>query len=350
VRRKAFVVPALRPALLAIATSAFLVLAAPATALRVELLRSVGSLPPHIVGLFEEAIDFEQAPSGVYYVFDRRAHSVYTIDPARTGARKAVDIGQEAGRIIQPAGFDVGPDASFVVGDVPRARQRVQTFSATGDRLTGFFLPGEPAARITIGNQMLNGISSIQHAGQTLLISHPESGALITEYSLSGYALRSMGQLRQTGYEQERDLHIALNAGLPLVDPTGGYFYVFLAGRPIFRKYDANGSLVFERLIQGGELDDFLASQPTRWPRRKIEDREVPFVNPVVRTAAVDPEGQLWIAFANAYTYVFDAQGDKIRTVQFSGAGMINPTSLSFTRSGRLLVTPGCYEFDPRQR
>ena len=213
-----------------------------------------------------------------------------------------------------------------------------------------FFLPGEPAARITIGNQMLNGISSIQHAGRTLLISHPESGALFTEYSMGGYASRSIGQMRQTGYEQERDLHVAMNAGLPLLDRSGGYFYVFLAGRPVFRKYDANGALVFERLIQGLELDDFLASQPTRWPRRRIEDREVPFVNPIVRAAAVDPQGQLWIAFANGYTYVFDAQGDKTRTVQFIGAGTINPTSLSFAPNGRLLVTPGCYEFDPRQR
>jgi sugar lactone lactonase YvrE len=327
-----------------------LAIATPATALRVELLRSVGSLPPHIVGLFEEAVAFEQAPTGVYYVFDRRGHSVYTIDAARTGARKAVDIGQEAGRIIQPAGFDVAPDGSFVVADVPRAQQRVQTFSATGDRLSGFFLPGEPAARITIGNQMLNGISSVQHAGRTLIISHPEGGALFTEYSTGGYAMRSIGQLRQTGYEQERDLHVAMNAGLPLLDRNGGYFYVFLAGRPVFRKYDANGSLVFERLIQGIELDDFLASQPTRWPRRKIEDREVPFVNPIVRAAAVDPQGQLWIAFANGYTYVFDAQGDKTRTIQFSGAGMLSPTSLSFAPNGRLLVTPGCYEFDPRQR
>ena len=323
---------------------------APAGAQRADVLRSVGSLPPHIVGLFEAAASFQQAPNGVYYVFDRRAHSIYTIDPARTGARKAVDIGQEAGRIIQPAGFDVAADGSFVVADVPRAQARVQTFSATGDRLGGFFLPGEPAARITIGNQMLNGISSIQHTGSTLLISHPESGALFTEYSLGGYAMRSVGQLRQTGYEQERDLHIAMNAGLPLVDPTGGYFYVFLAGRPMFRKYDANGSLVFERYIQGRELDGFLEAQPTRWPRRKVEDREVPFVAPVVRTAAVDPQGQLWIVLVVGYTYVYDAQGDKARTVQFSGAGMINPTSLSFTRSGRLLVTPGCYEFDPRQR
>jgi hypothetical protein len=324
---------------------------APAVSLlRSDVLRSVSALPPQIVGLFEEAIAFQQAPTGVYYVFDRRAHSIYTVDPARTAARKAVDIGQEAGRIIQPAGFDVAPDGSFVVADVPRGRQRVQTFSAAGDRLAGFFLPGQPAARITIGNLMLNGVSSIQHAGSTLLISHPESGALFTEYSLAGYAMRSIGTLRQTGFEQDRELHLAMNAGLPVIDPTGGYYYVFLAGRPVFRKYDAKGAVVFERLMQGRELDAFLESQPTTWPRRKVEDREVPFVSPVVRAAAVDPQGQLWVALSAGYTYVFDEQGDKVRTVQFSGAGIVNPTSLSFTRSGRLLVTPGCYEFDPKAR
>ena len=321
-----------------------------AALLKSDVLRAVASLPPHIVGLFEEPVSFQQAPTGVYYVFDRRAHSIFTIDPARTAARKAVDIGQEAGRIIQPFGFDVAPDGSFVVADMPRGRQRVQTFSSAGDRLGGFFLPGQPAARVTIGNQVLNGVSSIQHTGTTLLISHPESGALFTEYSLAGYAQRSVGTLRQTGYEQDRELHLAMNAGLPLVDPTGGYFYVFLAGRPMFRKYDAKGALVYERLVQGRELDEFLEQQPTRWPRRQVEDREVPFVSPVVRAAAVDPQGQLWITFAVGYTYVFDADGDKVRTVQFSGAGMVVPTSMSFTRSGRLLITPGCYEFDPTVR
>ena len=49
------------------------------------------------------------------------------------------------------------------------------------------------------------------------------------------------------------------------------------------------------------------------------------------------------------YTYVYDTHGDKARTVQFSAAGIIGPTSLFFTRSGHILVTPGCYEFDPRR-
>jgi hypothetical protein len=320
-----------------------------AVALQTDVLRSVASLPPHIVGLFEEPASFQQAPTGVYYVFDRRGHSVYTIDPARTFARKAVDIGQEPGRIIEPFGFDVAPDGSFVVGDAPRGRQRVQTFSATGDRLGGFFLPGQPVAHVTVGNRILNGLSSIQHTGMTLLLSHPESGALITEYSLSGYAMRSIGQLRPTGYEQDRDLHVVMNSGWPLVDPTGGYYYVFMAGRPMFRKYDARGGLVYERLIQGRELDAFLEQLPTKWPRRKVEDREVPFVTPTIHAAAVDPHGQLWLTLTVGSTYVFDPQGDKVRTVQFYGAGPINPSSLSFTRSGKLLVTPGCYEFEPQR-
>jgi hypothetical protein len=73
----------------------------------------------------------------------------------------------------------------------------------------------------------------------------------------------------------------------------------------------------------------------------------VPLVRPLIRTAAVDRTGQLWISLATPLTYVFDAQGDKVRTVQFVGAGPLSPTSLFFTRENRLLVTPGCYEFDP---
>jgi hypothetical protein len=320
----------------------------PDAALRVEMLRSTGSLPPHIVGSYEEAINFQQAASGTYFVFDRRGHTVHTVDAAKTMTRKILEIGQEDGRVIQPTGFDVTADGRFVVADVPRSQQRVQTFDRTGKLLTGFFLPGTPAARVVLGNIMLNGASSVQHTGSTLLISHPESGALFTEYSPGGYAQRSIGRLRTTGFEDDREVHIAMNAGLPLVDPTGGFYYVFITGRPIFRKYSDTGAFVFERHIEGTELDSLLESQPTRWPRRRVQDREVPLVTPVIRAAAVSPTGELWISLGVPFTYVYNTDGDKVRTVQFTGAGLISPTSLSFSRTGKLLVTPGCYEFDPK--
>jgi len=51
------------------------------------------------------------------------------------------------------------------------------------------------------------------------------------------------------------------------------------------------------------------------------------------------------VSFVLPYTYVYDAEGEKLRTVQFRAAGVIAATSLAFPGGGRVLVTPGCYEF-----
>ncbi len=334
---------------LAVVLLLFLI-AQPHAALQVDVLRSVGGLPAHVAGLFDEPAAFQQAASGYYFVFDRRGHAVYIVDPDRANARRIVDIGQEEGKIIQPGGFDMAADGSFVVADVPRAQERIQIFGPGALRTGGFFIAGRAVPQVILGSVAVTGASSLQYSGGSVFISEPARGALMTEYSASGIAQRTIGRLRNTGYEQERDLHLAMNAGLPLIDPTGGFFYVFLAGQPAFRKYDAGGALLFERHVEGREIDDLLASQPTRWPTRRVEDREVPFVQPLIRAAAVDPQGQLWISMIVPYTYVYDTSGDKTRTVQFSAAGIISPTSLFFTRTGRILVTPGCYEFDPNRR
>jgi hypothetical protein len=318
-----------------------------AAAARIETLRPAGALPPYITGIFEEPIAFQQVASGYYFVFDRRAHAIYTVNPERTMARKVVDIGQEAGRIIQPTGFDTTATGSFVVADVPRGQERLQIFGPGVMRTGGFFLPGRSAPQVFLGSYAVTGISSLQFDGKSIFISEPERGSLVTEYSLGGVPQRTIGRLRDTGFAQDRDLNLAMNAGLPLIDPTGGFFYVFLTGQPMFRKYDASGTLVFERHIEGREIDGLLASQPTKWPTRRVEDREVPFVQPVIRTAAVDAHGELWISLAVPFTYVYDSEGDKTRTLQFSGAGVISPTSFFFTSTGHLLVTPGCYEYDP---
>lgn len=100
---------------------------------------------------------------------------------------------------------------------------------------------------------------------------------------------------------------------------------------------------MFERAIQGREIDPVIDAIPDRWPRRAAT--ELPLVTPAVRTAAVDRTGKLWVSFVLPYTYVYDGSGEKIRTVQFRGAGIIAPSSLWFNAAGGVLVTPGCYEF-----
>ena len=316
-------------------------------AIKPDTIRSVSAVPPHIAGQFRNSLGFQQSKDGQYYVFDQRAHTVFTIDATMTTSRQVVMIGAEAGRIIDPTAFAVEPDGTFVVADAPNGRERIQIFSAAGFRIGGFMLPGRMQTRVTLGDVVLNGIGTLQYTGRSILMSQPETGALIAEYTLQGNVNRLIGTVRATGHEGDRDLHVALNSGIPLVDPRGGFWFVFQTGLPVFQKYDAEGRLTFERRIQGPEVDPVVAALPTTWRRRKIDDHEVPLVPPNVRAAAVDAAGNLWISFVAPYTYVYDADGDKIRALQLRGAGTVAPSSLFFGRNGHLLVTPGLLTFTP---
>jgi len=311
------------------------------------ILKSVAAVPPDIAGRFRDPAAFQQSASGQYFVFDRRGHTVYGLDESQKDVWQIVEIGAEPGRIIDPTAFSVAPDGTFVVADAPNNRERVQIFTPAGFRIGGFLIPGRATPRITLNNMVIGGIGSLQYTGRSILMSQPHEGGLISEYTLAGGVNRLIGALRHTGHEDDRDLHLALNTGLPLVDPTGGFFFVFQTGEPVFRKYDSAGKLLYERFIQGREIGDFVGSLPNTWPRRKTSDGELPVVPPTIRAAAVDRAGQLWISFVVPYTYVFDAAGDKVRTLQFRGAGITSPGSFFFDRRGRLITTPGLYEFQP---
>ena len=308
------------------------------------VLRSTGGLPAPVVGRFREAVVFQQAPDGAYLVFDRRAQTVSRID-ADGAVTTLVEIGPERGRILGASAFDLGPTGRFVVADAPGGQERVQLFDLDGTRLGGFTLPGRAAPRITIGDLVLNGVGSLDFTGRSILMSQPELGGLATEFSLNGQPFHTFGVFRRTGHEEDRDVHLALNTGLPLTDPRGGFYFVFQAGLPVFRKYDERGELVFERHIESRELDPIVAALPTRWPRREDGAGRIPIVPPTVRTAAVDPDGNLWVALTIGSVYVYDGNGEKIRTLRLRGAGPVFPTSLFFASASRLLVTPGAYEF-----
>ena len=319
-------------------------LAVGTAALDVEERRSIGGLPAHVAGAFDEMAACHLTRSGEYLVFDRRAHAVSTVARGADAPTKIVQIGSEVGRIIRPSAFDSAPNGTFVVADSPGNQHRIQIFSDTGSDQGGFTLGGRHTPQITLGDLVLSGIGSLQYTGESILISQPDIGALVTEYQLNGVPRRTFGQLRPTGQEKDPAIHAALNAGLALPIPKGGYYFVFVSGVPMFRKYDNAGALVFERHIEGLEIDQQLKSLPTTWPRRA--GGEFAIVPAAIRTAAVDPAGNLWVSLPGPYTYVYDSAGDKRRTLQFRAAGIVAPTSFFFTRSGRVLITPGCYAFE----
>jgi hypothetical protein len=221
----------------------------------------------------------------------------------------------------------------------------VQIFLPSGSTLRGFRLPGRPVPRVTLRTLVLSGLAAIEYTGRSILISQPENGAVITEYAVDGQPRRSFGDLRRTGHESDADVHLAMNSGLVIANPGGGFYFVFLSGVPQFRKYDDGGRLVFERHVEDVELDRFVQALPTTWKRQKTDVGEVPVVLPSILAAAADRRGNLWISTAVGVTFVYDGNGEKRRAVQFRAGGAIAPTAMSFTSGGRLLVTPGCYAF-----
>src|SRR5437660_10712692 len=164
----------------------FLLLLSPFAALKPDVLQPTGAIPAFIAGRFREAAGFQQSASGQYFVFDRRSHVVFGVDAEQSSAWEIVHIGGEEARIIDPTAFAVEPNGTFVVADAPTGRERIQIFTPAGFRIGGFLLPGRLKARVVFDGSVLNGIGSLQYTGTSILLSQPETGALVAESDLNG--------------------------------------------------------------------------------------------------------------------------------------------------------------------
>ena len=322
---------------LALATTGF---AHPAA----DVLQAVAAAPAHVVTKFDDEAAFAVTRDGEYVVLDRRGHGVYVFDAAGANVRRIVSAGIGPGELFQPLALALNADDLIAVADSPNGLDRVQYFASNGMRVGGFYLPLAPQPRLTAPNMLLASGGSLIFSGSTFVVNRPEWGALLTEHDVTGRVVRQIGNLRQGGPTPDRDLDVAMSIGIPLGTRDGGFLFVFQTGAPMFRKYSREGRIEFERHIQGPELDARVLALPTVWPPRSAGAK--PVVPPMVRAAALDAEGRLWISLTVPYTYVYDQAGEKVRTVQFRGASVLSPSSLYFTSRGRLLVAPGGYEFD----
>ncbi len=141
-------------------SSSFFVLSSVQSPGRVQTLSAGGGLAPEICGQYREPLAFQATAAGVYYVFDRRGHSVHSVDPAGKASRTVVTIGGETGRVIEPTAFSLAPNGNFVVADAPNGRERLQVFDFAGTWITGFTLPGRAESRVSIGGLSLNGVGT----------------------------------------------------------------------------------------------------------------------------------------------------------------------------------------------
>ena len=195
----------------------------PGEALRVETLRSIGGLPPHIAGAFQEPVGL---PAG------SRRHLLRLRPPRPRGVRDRCrpQRVRNAGRHRSGGGPHhpaqrLRRRAATAASSWPTRRAAASAFRCSIRRARvrpASSCRASPRRRSSSDNLMLNGTGSVHFGGSRLLLSHPESGALVTAYTPAGYPTMTFGRLRPTGFESDRELHLAHNAGLPLADPTGG--------------------------------------------------------------------------------------------------------------------------------
>lgn len=173
----------------------------------VEVLTSTSALPAHLAGQLNDPYGYSMTSSGSFLVLDRRAHTVFAIDPGRTAMRRVLEIGQEIGRIIEPGVISLAANDVFAIADAPGGFERVQTFTDEGSRIGGFYMPRRTGARLTVGSIVLNGVGSMHYTGRSVLINQPQQKSVISELDMDGNVLRHVGTLRRTGYESDAELH-----------------------------------------------------------------------------------------------------------------------------------------------
>ena len=211
----------------------------------------------------------QQTAAGDYFIFDRRSHAVFVAPAGLDTARKLITIGAEPGRLLDPSAFDLGDDDSFVVADAPRGEPRVQIFLTSGSTVTGFRLSARAVPRITAGNLVLGGLAAIEYTGRSIFLSQPELGALIAEYATDGRPLRAFGALRKTGHEHDPAVHLALNAGLVVINPVRGLLLRVSGRRSAVPKVRCRGAAALRtahrrsgaRSIRPGTADDVAGAE-----------------------------------------------------------------------------------------
>ena len=228
------------------------------------------------------------------------------------------------------------------MADAPLERERVQVFNAQGLRIAGFELPSRSLPRVLLDSIVLNGVGSLHFTGRRMLISQPEHGGAITEYDLYGQPQRTIGRLRPTGHEADHELHVALNAAIPLATlrrrRSGSCF------RPVCRCSVATTPQARCSSSGGSRAASSIAISPrcrSTWPRRRIDSAGDSAGHAHGARGGARCRRRLWISFVVPWVFEYDEDGDKIGVFQLQAAGPLAPTSLAFGPDRRLFVTPG---------
>lgn len=303
--------------------------------------------PPNTSGVIYEQV-FKNIPftaydlasyHGKYFLTDIDGNRILIVNERMELERDFGRIGSGPGRLFHPGYLDVGPDGTVFVED--SGNERIVKFDQGGNYLGELRLPAHLGLAVGAQNE--------------LYLGDPYEGHLVSVYSSSGQKLRSFGQLKKYSdvygpafSDKDAPYTIAFNRVRLSTDKEGNVYVSFML-TPLIQKYRPDGTLLFERRLEGSEIDQLMdAIQKTKYisTRGDGADARIVALDPVIDPA----NGNLMVPLVDGSIYVADREGKKIALLRPGWTspgnnGLFRPFVAALGAKGELLIT----QFPPKK-
>lgn len=270
---------------------------------------------------------------GRYFLSDIEGNRIVVVNDKMQIERDFGRIGSGPGRLFHPGYLDVGRDGTIFVED--GGNERIVKFDQQGNYLGEFRLTDYQGFAVGAQNE--------------LYVGQPDQGHLITVYSSSGKKLRSFGQLKKFSdvhgpavRDKDIQFRIAFNR-VRLTTGQNGDLYVSFMLTPLIQKYNAEGTLLFERRLEAPEIDRLLeAIEKKKYIGTKSDgaDARIVALDPVIDPAS----GNIMVPLVDGSIYVADREGNKLMLLRptwtAEGDGTFYPFVAGLGAKGEFLVTP----------
>lgn len=275
---------------------------------------------------------------GKYLLTDVKRNRVLIVKDNMEVEREFGMIGSGPGRLLHPGYIDVARDGTIYVND--GGNERIVKFTSAGDYLGEFQVTTYEGLAVGTENE--------------IFLGQPQDDRLVTVYSSSGKKLRSFGQLKKfseiygAAFADNDALYkTALNQVRLSTDKDGNLYVSFML-IPLIQKYSPQGKLLFERKLEGPEIDRLMENIQKRkyiTGNRDGAEGRIIALDPVIEPAT----GNILVPLVDGSIYVADRDGNKLALLHPQWPEQATRTFYPYVAGlgakGELLVTP----FPPRR-
>lgn len=263
------------------------------------------------------------------YATDRALNRILVLDRKFEIVRSIGSIGSGPDRLFRPGQIDVSGDGIIYVQD--GGNERIQAFALDGTHVGGFNVNGYMGFAAGAGNE--------------IYLGQPENGSLVSVYSRTGKSLRSFGRLKkysevygaEVAYKDEQ-YNLAINRVRLFVDRDENIVVSFMFA-PIIQKYTRRGDLLFEKRLEGPELDRLVAMFLSKSDESYLTISPDGFPARVIALEGIArPDGNLNVVLVDGSVYVADKDGNKVSIVRPASDDSFTPEMTGLSPSGEVLV------------